>query len=317
MELPRLSDLVVAQQRLEHVRIATPVLPVDPLIAGADDVLMKCENLQRTGSFKIRGAYNCIASLSLEARRAGVVAYSSGNHAQGVACAARLLGVAATLVMPENAVPTKIAATRRYGAAILFAGTDSETRRRVAEELARTQGASLVPPYDHPEVIAGQGTIGLEILEAQPDVSTIIVPVGGGGLIAGVALAVKLSGSRARVVGAEPVGAADAAASWRSGEIIEWSSVDTVADGLRARRIGKLPFAAISQYVDDVVSVADSAILDVVRTLLVNAHLLVEPSGAVALAAALTGARRGRTVAILSGGNIDASLLEAIASGST
>ncbi len=317
MTLPGLPAIEQARASLQDVLVRTPVLPLDSAVTGDRNLLVKCENLQRTGSFKIRGAYNRIAGLTPEQRARGVVAYSSGNHAQGVACAAALLGVPATVVMPENAIASKLAATRRYGAEVIIAGTDSETRRSFAEHLARERGAALVPPYDHPAIIAGQGTLGLEILDAVPDVHTVVVPVGGGGLIAGIALAIKSVRPDVRVVGAEPEGAADAGASWRTGHIVELDHVDTIADGLRARRIGALPFEAIRAYVDDMVSVPDSAILATMRMLLISAHLVVEPSGAVAVAAALAGAAQDRTVALISGGNIDADLLSTLALAST
>ena len=304
-----ISVIEAARNRLHDAAFLTPTVPFEPGAVRTVDLAVKCENLQRTGSFKIRGAYNLIAALSPEQRAHGVIAYSSGNHAQGVACAAAMLGMHATIVMPEDAVQTKLDATRRFGAEVLFAGTDSETRRRVAENLAEARGATLVPPYNHQAIIAGQGTIGLEILEQVPDVETVIVPVGGGGLLAGVAQAIKLSRPSVRVVGAEPEGAADAGASLRSGHIVELQDVETIADGLRARRVGEVPFAVIQRFVDDIVAVPDSAILDTARRLLLSTHIVVEPSGAVATAAALAGATRGRTVAVVSGGNIDPSLL--------
>jgi len=308
--LPSLDDIKAAQARLHDVAYATPVLPINPAESRTLHLFAKCENLQRTGSFKIRGAFNRLAQLSLAQRARGVVAYSSGNHAQGVACAAALLGVPATIVMPENAVPAKLEATRRFGAEVIFAGTDSETRRKAAEELAAERGAALAPPYDHPAIIAGQGTIGLEILEQLPNVDTIIVPIGGGGLIAGIALAVKLVRPNVRIIGAEPAGAADAGASLRAGRIVELEQVETIADGLRARRVGALPFESIRANVSDIVSIPDSAILEATRMLLTEYHLVAEPSGAVAVAAALGNTGYGRTVAIISGGNIDAQLLQ-------
>jgi threonine dehydratase len=314
LQLPTLNDLYAARERLHDVIVATPVLPLASAGGGASAAIsLKCENLQRTGSFKIRGAYNRIATLSPEQRAAGVVAYSSGNHAQGVACAAALLGVAATVVMPEGAIETKVAATRAFGAEIRFAGTDSETRRRVAEDLARERGAALVPPYDDPAIIAGQGTIGLEILEAVPEVRTVLAPIGGGGLISGIALAIKLRQPDVRVIGVEPEGAADARASRRAGTVVEWERIDTVADGLRARRVGALPFQAIRAHVDDIVTASDSEILDAARRLLFQSHLVVEPSGAVAVAAAIAGVGTGLTVAVISGGNIDRAQLETLA----
>jgi threonine dehydratase len=313
MQLPSLQDLQTARQRLDGVIVSTPLLPLASADTAGLDVWLKCENLQRTGSFKIRGAYNRIASLRPDQRAAGVIAYSSGNHAQGVACAAALLGVRATIVMPEGAVEAKVTATRSYGAEVLFAGTDSETRRQVAEALASERGAALVPPYDCPAIIAGQGTIGLEILEAVPDLETVLVPIGGGGLISGIALAVKATRHRVRVVGVEPEGAADARASLQTGQLVELEHVQTIADGLRAKRVGQLPFQAISAYVDEIVSVSDAAILAAARQLLLQQHLVVEPSGAVTVAAALSGAARGRTVAVVSGGNMDHALLATLA----
>ena len=308
-----ISAIEAARDRLSKAAYRTPVLQFDLAAVRTVDLVVKCENLQRTGSFKIRGAYNLIAALPPERLAHGVVAYSSGNHAQGVACAAAMLGIQATIVMPEDAVWTKLEATRRFGAEVIFAGTDSETRRGVAENLAEARGATLVPPYNHQTIIAGQGTIGLEILDQVPDVETVVVPIGGGGLIAGVAQAIKLSRPSVRVVGAEPDGAADAGASFRSGHIVELENVETIADGLRARRVGELPFASIQRFVDDIAAVPDSAILETVRSLLLTMHLVVEPSGAVATAAALAGAARGRTVAVLSGGNIDPALLSTLA----
>jgi threonine dehydratase len=304
-----LSTIHAARVRIQPAALLTPLLPYGAVDGPRPDLLLKCENLQRTGSFKIRGAYNRIAELSAEERSRGVIAYSSGNHAQGVACAAALLGVAATVVMPENAVPAKVAATRRYGATILFAGTDSETRRQRAEQLAAEGSLALVPPYDHPAIIAGQATIGLEVLEQCPEVETILVPVGGGGLLAGIALAVKLTRPAVRVIGVEPEGAADGGASFRRGELVSLPAVSTIADGLRATHLGALPFALIREYVDDMIAVDDEAILRATRAMLFSSHVVAEPSGAVSVAAALAGGGRGRTVAVVSGGNIDPALL--------
>lgn len=306
LELPDLQAIGRARVRMQAVVVQTPVLPLE---SAQGTVLLKCENLQRTGSFKIRGAYNRIAQLNPDQRAAGVVAYSSGNHAQGVACAAALLGVRATVVMPEDAVAAKVAATRAYGAEVLFAGNDSETRRAVAERMAEERGTTLVPPYDCPAIIAGQGTLGLEILEAVPDVETVLVPIGGGGLISGIAIAIKALAPRVRVVGVEPEGAADAAASLHAGRVMQLDRVETIADGLRARKVGRLPFQALSAFVDDVVTVSDAAILTAVGALLGRVHVVAEPSGAVAVAAATSGAGRGRTVALVSGGNADPELL--------
>src|SRR6185312_2942093 len=207
------------------------------------------ECLQRTGSFKLRGAYNKIASLSAEERARGVITYSSGNHAQGVACAAGLLGVRAVVVMPEDAIPAKVEATRGYGAEVVFAGLDSLQRQVRALELQREHGYSVVPPFDDPAIVAGQATVGLEIVEAVPDVATVVVPCGGSGLLSGVALAVKSLRPEAMVFGVEPAGGADAQASLRSGHVVEAATVETICDGLRTKRIGDLNFAILRRCV--------------------------------------------------------------------
>ncbi|HXT38090.1 MAG TPA: threonine/serine dehydratase [Chloroflexota bacterium] len=315
MTLPGLPEIERARDRVRAVLVHTPMLPLDLDLTAGRDIRIKCENLQRTGSFKIRGAFNRIASLSDEQRARGVIAYSSGNHAQGVACAASLLGVRATVVMPENAIAAKVAATRRFGAEVEFAGTDSETRRRRAEELASERGLALVPPYDHPEIIAGQGTLGLEILEQAPEIRAVFVPIGGGGLVSGVALAIKALQPEVRVIGVEPEGAADAAASRKAGHVVALERTETIADGLRALKIGALPFEAIRVWVDDVVTVSDEAILEATRLLPRRSRVVAEPSGAVALAAALATAGDGCSVAVISGGNIDTDLLRTLLSG--
>ena len=279
----------------------------------------KPENLQRIGSFKLRGAYNKIASLSDEERQRGVVAYSSGNHAQGVALAARMLGVRATIVMPHNAPRNKVENTAGYGAEIVFAGHNGSERQARAEALAREKGYAMVPPFNDEAIIAGQGTIGLEIVAAVSDVDCVLAPVGGGGLIGGTAAALKLSGCRAQVIGVEPELAADAHASLHAGHIVEFSGEETsrtLADGLRAQHVGEVNFEYLRAYVDEIVTVSEGEIREAMRRLALEAKLVAEPSGAVPFAAWLFHRKQlppaQRTVAVISGGNVDPKLLAEI-----
>jgi threonine dehydratase len=277
---------------------------------------LKLENLQPIGAFKLRGAYNKIVSLSAEERRRGVISYSSGNHAQGVAYAARALGVKAIIVMPGNAPSNKLEATAALGAEIVKVGPGSEERRLRAEELAAQHGYAIVPPYNDEKIIAGQGTTGLEILEDLPDVGTVLVPVGGGGLISGIATAVKLSKPSVKVIGVEPELAADAQASFRAGHVVSLPPAQvtqTLADGLRTESIGAINFEHIRAYVDDIVTVKESEIEQAMRALSGHAETLAEPSGATAVAGFLFHAaelpKTQVNVAVISGGNIDPALL--------
>ena len=294
---------------LRGVAVVTPLVAAVGLsVPDGNELRLKTENLQRTWSFKLRGAYNAVASLSTDERRRGVITYSSGNHGQAVACAASLLGIRAVIVMPEDAIGIKVAMTRSYGAEVVFAGHTSLDRQERAMELIEAHGYVVIPPFDDRRIIAGQGTAGLEIVEQWPDVQAVLVPVGGGGLLSGVATAVKALRPDVRVIGVEPEGAADARDSWTSGAITTWASIDTVADGLRTSRVGHLNFETMRELVDDIVTVTDEEILTTVRTLVNGAKLVAEPSGAVAPAAVLvgkTGMRETRTVALISGGNID------------
>ncbi len=248
-----------------------------------------------------------------------MITYSSGNHGQGVAYAARALGVRAVIVMPNNAPPIKLDATADLGAEIVLVGPGSAERQARAEELAAERGYVIVPPYNDEQIIAGQGTIGLEILEDMPDVETIFVPVGGGGMISGVSAAIKLSGSKARVIGVEPELAADAQASFKSGKIVEFAAEkasSTIADGLRTQSIGAINFEHIRKYVDDIVTVSEKQILESVRRLASNKNTVAEPSGAVAVAGFLFRAdqlpKTNLNVAVISGGNIDGAMLREI-----
>jgi threonine dehydratase len=314
-----LDDIRSAQTLLRGIAVRTPLFE----LTGASDqrkLFLKLENLQPIGAFKLRGAYNKVASLTGNERRRGVISYSSGNHAQGVAYAARALGVKAIIVMPGNAPKNKLDATAALGAEIVTVGPGSEERRLRAEELAAAHGYLVVPPYNDEKIIAGQGTVGLEILEDLPNVETVLVPVGGGGLISGVSAAIKLSNrlsqSKVRVIGVEPELAADAQASLRAGHIVSFPAgqvSQTLADGLRTQSIGAINFEHIRAYVDDIVSVTEREIRETMRALSANARTLAEPSGAVAVAAFLFHAAElpatKVNVAVISGGNIDPELL--------
>jgi threonine dehydratase len=307
-----LADLRQAQARLTGVAVHTPLVRYFGGPADGGEFYLKPESLQPIGSFKLRGAYNKIASLTADERARGVITYSSGNHAQGVAYAARALGARAVIVMPSDAPRIKRDATLALGAEIVPVGSGSEERRDKALELAAAHGYVVIPPYDDLQIIAGQGTAGLEILEDLPDVELVLVPVGGGGLSSGVAAAIKLSGSRARVIGVEPALANDAQQSLRQGHVVriaaERASV-TVADGLRTQSIGALNFEHLAKFLDGVVTVGEDEIRRAMRQLILGARLMAEPSGAVTTAAWLFHrAELGapcKTVAIISGGNAD------------
>jgi threonine dehydratase len=335
-----LDDIRAARTLLHGIAVRTPLFEwTGP--TEQRKLYLKLENLQPIGAFKLRGAYNKVASLSSEERRRGVISYSSGNHAQGVAYAARALGVKAIIVMPGNAPKNKLDATAALGAEIVTVGPSSEERRLRAEQLAAEHGYAIVPPYNDEKIIAGQGTVGLEILEDLPNVETVLVPVGGGGLISGVSAAIKLSNtalshpalghpqlghpqlgqaklvqSRAKVIGVEPELASDARASLRAGRIVSFPAEQvsqTLADGLRTQSIGAINFEHIRAYVDDIVSVTEDEIREAMRALSANAKTLAEPSGAVAAAAFLFHAdelpKTAINVAVISGGNIDPTLL--------
>ncbi len=315
--MPPVSLEAIREAR-ERIRGAVPVTPliaaVGLTVPDGNELWLKAENLQRTWSFKIRGAYNTVASLTDEERANGIIACSSGNHGQAVACVASMLGLRAVVVMPEDAIPVKVQMTRRYGAQVLFAGHTTLDREKKALELAAEYGYTMIPPFDDVRIIAGQGTAGLEILEQLPDLEAVVVPVGGGGLASGVSTAIKALRPDVRVIGVEPEAAADAGDSWRSGTVTTWASTDSVADGLRASRVGELNLATIRETIDDMVTVSEDEILDTVRALAEGAKLIAEPSGAVAPAAVLTGKtglRDARVVAIISGGNIDPARLRA------
>lgn len=315
--LVTLDDIEAAARGLHGVAVRTPLLPVDALTerfpAG---VWVKPEMLQRTGAFKFRGAWTFLSSMSPADRGRGVVAPSSGNHGQAVAYAARMYGIPCTVVMPTTVTATKRAGAERYGATVELAGTTSLHRAARAEELAAETGAVVVPPFDDPRIIAGQGTLGLEIAQDLEYVGTVLVPVGGGGLSSGVATAIKLRHPHARVIGVEPSGARKLSAARAEGAPVTLPSTSGLPDGLLGVRIGNRNFAHLERYCDEVVQVDDAAIRCAMRFLLDRMKLVAEPSGAIALAALTEGivTPTGPTVAVLSGGNIEwTGLLELIA----
>jgi threonine dehydratase len=307
-QLVNLGDLEAAARVLAPVAVRTPLLPADPISdAVGAPVWIKPEMLQRGGAFKFRGAYNFLSRMDPEVRRRGVIAPSSGNHAQAVALAAKLFGVPATVVMPTTVTPAKRGGAERLGARVVLAGTTTFDRLQKAEELMRAEGLTLVPPYDHPTIIAGQGTVGLEIADDLPQVENVLVPVGGGGFSAGVASAIKLRLPNARVIGVEPTTAPKLSRARAAGRPVKIEHSGGLADGLLAVEIGRVTFAHHQQYLDDVVLVDDDALTRAMRLLLDRMKLVVEPSGAITVAALLEKrfAPRGPTVAVLSGGNIE------------
>ncbi len=299
-----LRDIREAQRRIERVAIRTPTLPLK--FFDRPDTFVKCENLQRSGAFKIRGAVNKISRLR---RPKGVVAYSSGNHAQAVALAAKLRSIPAIIVMLDQSVAHKVERTRGYGAEVVFGGDSSEAIQKRAEEIAAERGYDLIPPFNDPDIIAGQGTVGLEILRDLDDVRAVVVPIGGGGLCSGIATAVKESNPRVKIFGVEPEGAPKMYRSIREGSLVTLPApTRTVADGLKPVRASELTFSVVSRYVDDLVLVSDDEIVSCARELILKEKLVVEPSGAAPVAAIRFGKMklpRGRVVAVLSGGNAD------------
>ncbi|MBL7256867.1 threonine ammonia-lyase [Paractinoplanes lichenicola] len=314
LDLLSLADIRSARELLTDVVKTTPLISSRPLteITGTD-VWLKCENQQRAGSYKVRGAYTRIARLSAAERARGVVAASAGNHAQGVALAAGLLGARSTVFMPEGAPLPKVTATRGYGASIEYAGTSVDDSLVAARLFAEQTGAVMIHPFDHPDVIAGQGTVALEILEQCPEATTIVTAVGGGGLISGVAVAAKALRPDIRVVGVQAESIAAYPPSLAAGAPVKLERGVTIADGIAVLRPGDLPFAHVSKLVDEVVTVSDEDLSAALLVLLERHKMVVEPAGGAAVAALLTGAYApptdGPVVAILSGGNIDPMLL--------
>ncbi|HZY60973.1 MAG TPA: threonine/serine dehydratase [Edaphobacter sp.] len=326
-ELVTLDHIRAAQQRIAGVAVRTPLyrlerarLRIAKIPEPEYDIYIKAENEQPVGSFKLRGAYNMIAQLSPEALQRGVVAYSSGNHAQGVAYAARALGTKAVIVMPETAPENKKQSTKALGAEVVLVGPASSERLAKAEELASQFGYTIIPPYNDVAIIAGQATCALEILEQLPGVDLVIAPVSGGGLLSGIGAAIKLTAPHVQVWGAEPELAADAKESFETKKLVEWpaeKTTRTIGDGLRTQSMGAQNFAHMLKFVDGIVTVSEEEILSAMQAMLATTKLVPEPSGVVGMAAALYRADalpKARKVAIiLSGGNIDPALLKQLA----
>jgi threo-3-hydroxy-L-aspartate ammonia-lyase len=303
------GDILAAARVLAGRAHRTPVMTsrtIDALTGAR--VYFKCENLQRTGAFKFRGAYHALARLDPEAQRRGVVAYSSGNHAQAVALAGRLLSIPVVIVMPADAPPVKLEATRGYGAEVVLYDRERDDRARIAAELAAGRGLTLVPPFDHPHIIAGQGTAAKELFEETGPLDILLVPCGGGGLLSGCATAARALFPAVRVFGVEPAAGDDVQRSIRSGAIVSVRNPDTIADGARTAAPGKLTFPLIMRHVDDILTVDDRALVRAMRRLWERMKLVVEPTGALGAAALLEGqldAAGHRVGIVLSGGNVD------------
>lgn len=303
------ADVARAANRLRGVVHKTPVYTSRSLDARVDaDVFLKCENLQRIGAFKIRGGYNALSQLSPEQQAGGVIAYSSGNHAQAVALSGQILGIDTTILMPENAPTVKLEATRGYGAEVITYDPEQTVREEYGAQLAEERGLTLVPPYDHPHVIAGQGTVGWELLQQVPDLDVLLVCCGGGGMLSGCGIAAAALQPDCTVVGVEPEAGDDATRSFHTGTLHAVQHPDTIADGARTPSLGEYTFPLVRRYADDMVTVPDSAIVDAMRFLWTRTKLVTEPTGALALAALFNGAvpGNGRRIGVtLSGGNVD------------
>ena len=309
LTLPTYADVVAASERIAGHAHRTPVATSRTANEelGAE-VFFKCENLQRMGAFKFRGGYNALARFDAEQRRAGVVAFSSGNHAQAIALSARLMGIPATIVMPQDAPASKIAATRGYGAQVVLYDRYTEDREQIGRDLAAKHGLTLIPPYDHPDVIAGQGTAAKELLEEVGQLDALFVCLGGGGLLSGSALAARALSPTTRIYGVEPEAGNDGQQSFRSGAIVHIDTPKTIADGAQTQHLGNLTFPIIQRDVDDILTVSDAQLRDEMRFFAARMKMVVEPTGCLGLAAAramkdqLQGKRIG---IIISGGNVD------------
>ena len=307
------NNVQEAAARLKDVAHRTPVLTSKTVnrLSGYQ-VYFKCENFQRAGAFKFRGAYNTLSQLSAAEKARGVAAYSSGNHAQGVAYAARLLNIPATIVMPTDAPKSKLAATRGYGAEVVFYNRMTEDRAVVARQIARERGAVLIPPFDHPHIMAGQGTVALELLQETPDLDVLVAPVGGGGLLSGCAVAAKAMQPNIRIFGVETEAGNDWYQSFRRNYRVKIDPPDTIADRMRTRQPGALTFPVVRALVEDILLVSDAEVIEAMRLLLTRMKILAEPTGAVAPAAVLqkrVGPPGSKVGVIISGGNVDIDLL--------
>ena len=315
MTIVSLDEIRAARERIKPMARVTPLLDVSA-IAGRP-LFLKCESQQPGGAFKIRGAYNMISQLPADERARGVITYSSGNHGQAVAISAHALGAPSVVVMPTTAPPVKVEGAKKFGAEVVFAGTTTLDRKARAEEIAAQRNLVMIPPFDEEQIIAGQGTLGLEILEQCPNAATILVPIGGGGLISGVAAAVKQAQPGVAVVGVEPAGAASMKASVDAGEVRTLERVQSIADGLLAVRPGELNFAHVRRFVDRLITVEEDEIAAALKWLFREAKIVAEPSGAVTVAALLARAiePHGRVGAIVSGGNVGAARFAELVAG--
>ena len=304
-----LREIKAARKRIRGAALFTPILDVPYPGKPTGHLLLKAESLQPMGAFKIRGAFNMISQLPAKSLARGVITYSSGNHGQAVAMAAQMLGAPSVIVMPTTAPAVKVDGCRRFGAEVIFAGTTSLDRQARAEKEVKERGLTMVPPFDHELIVIGQGTVGLEILEQVPDVATVVLPVGGGGLLSGTSAAIKLSKKGVRIVGVEPAGAPKMSKSLAAGHPVTLEASKSIADGLMNLRPGDITFAHVQKFVDQVVTVGDDDIAKAVGWLARNARLVVEPSGAATTAAIMLGLggidpSKGPVVAVVSGGNV-------------
>jgi threo-3-hydroxy-L-aspartate ammonia-lyase len=303
------NDIQEAAKRLKGVANRTPVLSsrTANALSGAE-LFFKCENYQRMGAFKFRGAYNALAQFNPEQRKAGVCAFSSGNHAQGIALSAQILGIPAAIVMPLDSPSVKLAATRGYGAEVITYDRYKDDREAIAKKLSQERGMTLIPPYDHAHVMAGQGTAALELLEEVGQLDTLLVCLGGGGLISGSAVAAKHLNPKIRVIGVEPEAGNDAQQSKRSGKIVKIDTPKTIADGAQTQYVGQLTFPVIQELVDDIVTVSDAQLIEAMRFAASRMKMVIEPTGGLAMAAAMQSAvdlKGQRVGVIISGGNVD------------
>ena len=317
--LPTYDDVVQAASRIAGVANRTPVLTsrtVDEAFGA--QVFFKCENMQRMGAFKFRGAYNALMKFSPEQRRAGVVAFSSGNHAQAIALSAKLLGIPATIVMPQDAPAAKVAATRGYGGNVVMYDRYTEDREQIGRDLAQKHGLTLIPPYDHPDVIAGQGTAAKELFEEVGPLDAFFVCLGGGGLLSGSALATRAWSPSCRLYGVEPEAGNDGQQSFRSGAIVHIDTPQTIADGAQTQHLGNITFPIIRRDVDDILTATDDELVQCMRFFAERMKIVVEPTGCLGFAAArrMQDELRGKKVGILvSGGNIDLAKLSGFLAG--
>jgi len=319
LSLPTYDDVVQAAGRIAGVANRTPVLTsrtVDEAFGA--QVFFKCENMQRMGAFKFRGAYNALMKFTPEQRRAGVVAFSSGNHAQAIALSAKLLGIPATIVMPQDAPAAKVAATRGYGGNVVLYDRYTQDREQIGRELAEKHGLTLIPPYDHPDVIAGQGTAAKELFEETGPLDAFFVCLGGGGLLSGSALSTRALAPDCRLVGVEPEAGNDGQQSFRTGEIVHIATPQTIADGAQTQHLGNLTFPIIRRDVDDILTATDDELVQCMRFFAERMKIVVEPTGCLGFAAArrMKDELRGKKIGILvSGGNIDLAKLSGFLAG--